>query len=341
MRWYGTKRKHVDTVTFVHGILGHYIRTWGQFPKLLVEDDDLPELDVLLWGYRTGYFARHNPLHQEGGRLVTTLEGCITDGNDIALVGHSMGGLIILKGLVDRMGSKAAQCAPCHAVTWITLFASPLNGVWLAGFARRWLVLPLHLLRSLHKHLHALTRGEGQFVDDLMRQVRRRIYEPAVEDEFNRKIPLRIVAASRDRVVDEADRDFALAPYTNPAAQQLDETHRSVKLPRDAADLRYRVLAIDLQKGFIRNFRRLARTAVDASLAEEERQLALLEMARRYGKIIRRRVRDKVGPLEHRQNAEEEVLHLLANYGSVSNLPIYMLADRAIEILLLRRPEWR
>src|SRR5581483_6449861 len=127
MRWYESTQKHVDTVVFVHGILGHHTRTWGKFPKLLAEDDDLPVLDILLWGYRTGYFARHHELHLEGGHLLTTLESLIRQGNDIVLVGHSMGGLVILKGLVDRMGCKAARQPPCQAVTWIALFAVPLN----------------------------------------------------------------------------------------------------------------------------------------------------------------------------------------------------------------------
>jgi pimeloyl-ACP methyl ester carboxylesterase len=341
MRWYESPQKHVDTLVFVHGILGHHVKTWGKFPKLLTEDDDLPELDILLWGYRTGYLRRHHELHLEGGHLVTTLESLIREDNDIALVGHSMGGLVILKGLIDRMVGKAARKPPCHAVIWVTLFASPLNGVWLAGLARRWLALPLRLLRTLHKHLHALASGKGEFVDELMSETRRRIYQPTREDEFNRKIPLRIVAATRDRAVDKADRDLALAQYTNPAAHQLDETHRSVKLPRHSGEPRYRVLAVDLQTALRRNFKRLALAATDTNSSEDDRRLALLEMTRRYGKIIRRRVRDKVGRLELRQEAETQVLVQLAAYGAVHDLPPYILVDRAINAIALRRSDWQ
>lgn len=341
MRWYESSRKRLDTVVFVHGILGHHTRTWGKFPKLLREDDDLPDIDILLWGYRTGYLTPHHELHFEGRHLVTTLESLVGADDDIVLVGHSMGGLVILKGLVDRMGSRAARDHPCHAVAWITLFASPLNGVWIAGLARRWLAAPLRLLRTLHKHLHALASGKGAWVDALMKEVQRRIYQPAADDEFNRRIPLRIIAATRDRAVDKADRDAALAHYTNPAAHQLDETHRSVKLPRHTGDLRYTVLAIDLQKAFRRHFRLLALAAVDPASSEDERRLALIEMTRRYGKMIRRRVRDKVGPLELRQEAENQVLLQLATYGARHDLPPYVLVDRAINALALRRPDWK
>lgn len=306
---------------------------------MLAEDDDLPELDILLWGYRTGYFARHNELHLEGGHLVTALESRVREENDIVLVGHSMGGLVILKGLVDRMGVKGAYGPPCHAVTWISLFATPLTGVWLAGLARDWLALPLRLLRGVHKHLHDLRKGE--FVDRLMQEVRRRIYEPVNDNEFCRRIPLRIIAATRDRAVDRADRDFALAPYTNPPVQQLDESHISVKLPRDHEDQRYKVLVVDLHKGLSRTFKRLASAAVDVNSTEVDRRLALFEMTKRYGKIIRRRVRDRVGPLELRHEAENQVLLQLAIYGADYDLPPYILVDRAIEALAQRRPDWR
>jgi pimeloyl-ACP methyl ester carboxylesterase len=339
MRWYERPQQNVDTVVFVHGILGHHVKTWGKFPKFLAEDDDLPRLDILLWGYRTGYLKRHHELHLEGGHLVTTLEGLIRPENDIVLVGHSMGGLIILKGLIDRMIGGFAQTAPCHAVTRISLIATPLNGVWLAGLARRWLALPLRLLGTLHKHLHALARGD--FVDKLMTEVRRRIYQPAAENAHHRKIPIQIIAATRDRALDQENRDFALAPYQDPPPRQLDETHGSVKLPPHTGDLRYKLLFNDLQLGFARTFKRLSMAAANLATTEDARRLALNEMLKRYGKIIRRRVRDKVGPIELHQQAEADVLLLLALYGAIYPLPPYILVDQAIDALALRHPEWR
>ena len=89
--------------TLEHGVLGHYVNTWGLFPKLLSEDPDLPDLDVLLWGYPTGWISRRHELRVEGQHFVTALQTLIRPDNELLLVGHSMGGLIILRGLVDRM----------------------------------------------------------------------------------------------------------------------------------------------------------------------------------------------------------------------------------------------
>lgn len=44
----------IDAVVFVHGIGGDFLETWGAFPELLASDPELPELDILLWGYQTG-----------------------------------------------------------------------------------------------------------------------------------------------------------------------------------------------------------------------------------------------------------------------------------------------
>jgi pimeloyl-ACP methyl ester carboxylesterase len=338
MKWYQAPQKHVDTVVFVHGILGDYITTWGQFPRLLSEDEDLPELDILLWGYRSGIFGRNHDLHLEGGHLATALESLIQPRSEIVLVGHSMGGLIILKCLVDRMKAGFAQGLPCRSVMWISLFATPLSGAWLAGLANKLFASPIRKVSSVYRHLAALSRGA--FVDELMQEVRPRIYEPAADSAHHRRIPIRIIAATRDGAVDKTDRDFALAPYTNPPALQLDETHLSVKLPSHAGDLRYQVLARDLQLGFAPTFRALSH-AVISGVSEQDRAAALYEMRKRYGRIIRRRVRDQVRRIELHQAAENDALLLLATYGTKSDLPPFRLVDYAFEQLAARRPEWR
>lgn len=330
---------HADTVVFVHGILGHYISTWGLFPQLLCEDPDLPELDVLLWGYRTGWISRHHELRIEGQHLVTTLQTLVRPHSELILVGHSMGGLIILKGLVDRMALGHAQSAPCGSVSWITLFASPLNGAWAAGVARTIVAPVLRVFRTLHKHLRDLSRGA--FVDSLMAEVVNRIYRPTVEDASNRRIPIRIVAATRDGAVDKANRDATLALYRDPEALQLDEDHSSVKLPTHVGDLRYRVLFNDLQIGFARKFKNLCVQATDAAATVEQREAALSEILQRYGNIIRRRVQDVVSRAELYESAEGEFLILMAFDGASRGQPPFDTANRAMSVLAARHRNWR
>lgn len=339
MKWYSPPQRHLDTIVFVHGILGHYVRTWGRFPKLLSEDEELPELDILLWGYRTGWFRRHYALQTEAAHLATTLQGLVRPGSDIVLVGHSMGGLVILKALVDRMALGEAQLHPCGAVGWISLFASPLNGVWLAGIARRVFLIPMWVLRGLHRHLRDLSRGP--FVSDLMREVTACIHRPKAEDPRSRKIPIRIIAATRDRAVAKRDRDAALVPYTSPAALQLDQTHTSVKEPPSREDLRYKVLAMDLQRAITRTFRRLCVTVDDVATAVDDREVALEEMRRRYGKLIRLRLSTVKVPEDQQESAGSELLLLMGHYGTAHEEAPFSVVHRAATIMEARHRDWR
>lgn len=337
MKFYKTQI-HTDTVAFVHGILGNYIKTWGLFPKLLAEDPDLPELDVLLWGYRTGWMKRHHELKYEGQHLVTSLQTLIRPNNELVLVGHSMGGLIILQGLVDRMILGHAQTAPCRSVSWITLFATPLNGAWVAGVIRI-VFNPVLRLFGTYKHLRDLSRGS--FCDALMAEVVNRIYRPTVEDTANRKIPIRIVVATRDGAVDEANRDATLTVYRDPEPLQLDEDHSSVKLPTNVGDERYRVLFNDIQIGFARKFRSLCASAIDRAASVDQREAALSEILQRYQSIIRRRVRDVVSRIDLYESAENEFLLLMAFDGANTNLPPFDAANRAMAVLAARHKNWR
>jgi hypothetical protein len=232
-----------------------------------------------------------------------------------------------------------AQAPPCHAVSWISLFASPLNGVWLAGILRRVFLLPLWLLQTLHRHLHDLSTGE--FVKDLMAEVRRCMYAPATEDDRNRRIPIRIIAATRDGAVDKRNREGALAEYTNPPPHQLDEDHTSIKLPTHTGDVRYRVLATDLQSALVGSFKRLCGVVTADETAEADRLVALQEMRRRYGKLIRQRMGALRLPRRMEDVAEDEFLLLIASFGSSRDLPAFVAVNMAMMVLEQRYRDWR
>jgi hypothetical protein len=174
-----------------------------------------------------------------------------------------------------------------------------------------------------------------------MEEVRSRIYAPAEEDLGNRRIPIRIVAATRDLMVDKQNRDFALAPYTDPAALQLDETHWSVKLPTSRDELRYRVLAMDIQRAISRTLKRLCTIVHDPATSVDDREIALQDMRRRYSKLIRLRLSQICIPDESRESAEDELLLLIAAYGVVYEEPPFSVIHRAAAALRGRHKDWR
>lgn len=205
-----TPQDNLDTVVFVHGLRGHFCSTWANFPRLLSTDIDLPKLDILLWGYPTGVIK---PLVSStkdiGGDLISDLVTRIQNDNSIHMVGHSMGGLVILEGLIAELIGQRAEREPTRQVSFISLFASPVSGstaaalVWQTG-GKLWLLRPF-----INKHIRSLARGKG--VDDLLTQVMRRIEAPQQEDSSSRHIPLRMVMARRDKAVSETASESSIS----------------------------------------------------------------------------------------------------------------------------------
>lgn len=328
MKWYSSPPRHIDTIVFVHGILGHYVNTWGEFPKLLHEDPDLPEVDILLWGYRTGIFAKHHDLETEGGHLAGNLETLIHEGRDIFLVGHSMGGLIILKSVVDRMVNSHADKHPCRSIKWITLYASPLSGAWAAAVARLLWGRAVGIRHSLDKHLKDMSRGE--FITRLTNEVINRIYSPRIEDRSNRRIPIRLVLATNDGAVDEENCRAILTPYRDPAPLPLDYGHQSVKLPTHTGDERYKALTNDLQNHFRQTFQTLCRCAIDEAETVDSREAALTEISDRYGKIIQSRLRMKIEDPARREALQNDILRAIVQDGARSDRPPFDAINRAV-----------
>jgi pimeloyl-ACP methyl ester carboxylesterase len=323
-----------DTVVFVHGIFTHGVHSWGEFPRLIKADPDLPRLDCLLYCYPTGCIARHHSLAQEGLLLVNEVQGRVSEEHQAFLVGHSMGGLIILKGLVDRMTNGHANDSPCCSVSGITLFASPLKGAWAANVVRLVVGPLLQLVMMLKKHVKDLSRGE--FVDLLMPQVVNRIYKPAASDSGNRRIPIRLVLPIRDETIGKANLEEAFAMFKDPVPVSLNEDHGSVKMPLEHADLRYMALTRDLQKQLTPKFRQLCREVIDQSVTETEREFARSEMMERYGFLIRHRVGNISSPDKYSET-EENFLSLLAMYGAKNNVPPSYAANQVLKLLDRRR----
>ncbi|MCB1835679.1 MAG: alpha/beta hydrolase [Geminicoccaceae bacterium] len=120
-------------MAFVHGFTGRVEETWGCFAELLARVDDLRDWNILSVGYETSlrpgvpFWSRNPDLTalsaQLGGRLAG---GILAHYPRIALFGHSMGGLIIQRALLDR---------PVLAgrMSHLALFGTPSDGLAKAG----------------------------------------------------------------------------------------------------------------------------------------------------------------------------------------------------------------
>lgn len=275
-----------DTVVFVHGILGSHTTTWGRFPELLSTDIDLPRLDLFCWGYSTGYVpGSYQDVKTEGHALLSELQTHVRDGNDIYLLGHSMGGLVILKGLVDRILDEKGQQPPVSQVRWIALYASPLFGSAVANviaFAlllNRWVRLAAKVFP--YKQLRDLRRGT--FCDDLTRDVVRLIYRPSPQSLLVRRaIPVRACAGKQDILV---SKESATGVFSDPDPMLFEGDHGTVKLPDHHEDSRYKVFKNDLEDCLKTSFAKLCQDALSAADLND-RYVAARRIDKQYGDMI-------------------------------------------------------
>lgn len=289
-------QRHLDTVVFVHGILfGHYKKTWKRFAKLLPGDPDLPRLDLMLWGYDTGVIKGRS-IDLNGERLTTDLRVRVNrPDSSIALVGHSLGGLVILRALTTQMKRKLAETAPCVQVKQIITFGTPLNGHWVGRVARSFFLFKL----LLNQQARDLCRET--FCRELISDVEKHIFSPELDGPQSRRIPIRLNIGNQDKVVTVNDRSAALAQFADPPPNEFDGTHSSIKDPETRHDLRYRVLQNDLQLMVSETFRRLSRALQEAS-NDYEKDVIRSEIYERYWHIAEKRAK-----VYARQSGQKEI----------------------------------
>lgn len=332
------EQNDLDTVVFVHGIGGHFRKTWKKFPELLTSDPDLPKLDIFLWGYDSGLFKRGSSgIQTVGDQLISELCVRFQQDNALHLVGHSLGGLVILKGIVSEMLALRAMVPPASSVSFISLFASPVSGSTAAAAMKQTLGPLLRILGLLNPQIREVARGN--FVDNLLNDVVDRIYAPQKTDDSRRIIPIRMVMANHDQVVDETDRERAIARFQKRTPLAFDYNHWTIKEPTDHNDRRYKALSVDVQDGLRDRFHRIC---VDLKRGTQSaKEDAVMELERRYEHVFRRRLEDHGVDIDARPALYRSYLEVIICDCLRCPRPPYYAADRAlthmIELRLLDR----
>ena len=121
----GNKR----AILFIHGFGGKAHKTWGNFPSLLAKSKALQSSDIYLLGYASnltldlaGIWIADPPIDILANRLITVIQTQLKEYNEIAIIAHSMGGLIVQKALLDdnELDNK---------ISHVILFGTPSNGL--------------------------------------------------------------------------------------------------------------------------------------------------------------------------------------------------------------------
>ncbi|OQW38427.1 MAG: hypothetical protein A4S08_09905 [Proteobacteria bacterium SG_bin4] len=126
-------------VVFIHGFGGNYLETWQNFPRYLVDDSRLSGWNIYSLGYDThlrvdvGKLWTADPdLQEVAVKLSTDVQvGAIRGYKSLALVAHSMGGLVTQRALLDSADLR-------DKISHVFLFGTPSGGLK-SAYITRWL----------------------------------------------------------------------------------------------------------------------------------------------------------------------------------------------------------
>ena len=168
----------------------------------------------------------------------------------------------------------------------------------------------------------------GTFVDKLLTEVIDRIYAPQKTDDSRRVIPIRMVMANRDQVLDETDRERASARFPKKTPLAFDCDHWTIKEPTDHNDRRYKALSDDVQDEIRKRFHRICADLKSAT--QDVKEAAVMEFARRYEHVFRRRLEDHGVDVDSKPALYRSYLQIIIGDCLRCPRPPHYAADRAL-----------
>ena len=116
-------------IVCVHGFTGSNAQTWGKFPELLIATPEMAEWDIVSLGYSTalipdlvGIWSADAPIDKLATLFRTTVNVGLQRYQSIAILAHSMGGLVVQRAFVDDADFT-------QKVSHLFLFGTPSNGL--------------------------------------------------------------------------------------------------------------------------------------------------------------------------------------------------------------------
>ena len=135
------KENNKAAILFIHGFGGDASGTWGQFPTFVKDDESLTGWDIYSLGYNTslfpdiqGIWATNPDVTALAGYLRTMIVDRFSeDYNELAIIAHSMGGLVTQRAILDLIKSTEEDDLIVHSVV---LFGTPSCGLKNAKLGR-------------------------------------------------------------------------------------------------------------------------------------------------------------------------------------------------------------
>ena len=231
-----------SAIVFIHGFTGTANTTWDTFIRTLEQDDRLGEWDI----YSVGYSSRFGvdlPIWTADPKLDVCALGFRTklthpplEGyKAIAVVAHSMGGLVVQRAILDNAALRGR-------VSHVALYGSPSGGLKKARFGR-----------LLKRQIADMVEG-GKFIRSLRRDWER---------TFEGRLPFvfKVVAGSEDSFVPP---ESSLMPFPDSHREVVPGDHIEIVHPVTVGHPSYTVFFKALtESGALRTTIESARLAVE------------------------------------------------------------------------------
>lgn len=154
-----------NLVIFIHGFNSNSHDAWGNFPDLMKDDAHFEDFNIVLYGYMTTLWYPVDSIRNEGNALASfltdTFKGRTPSYRRIILVGHSMGGLVIIHALLN-LELNHSDVLFEHDLRVVT-FGTPFIGVQNTDLLPPFLTnKQTDSMAALHNEHHELRQGWNQ-----------------------------------------------------------------------------------------------------------------------------------------------------------------------------------
>ncbi|MEN8259438.1 MAG: tetratricopeptide repeat-containing protein [Pseudomonadota bacterium] len=220
---------------FIHGFTGNSVKTWGDFPDLVVMDDALGDYDVYSWGYPStlnltyiltkSLWTDDPDIKTLGSGLRTVLNNALPNYKKLVLVGHSMGGLVIQSYILEALAAQKPE--GIGRITEVVLFGTPSGGLKKAS--------PAAFLKNQIEDMAAY----GSFIQTLRREWKRLVDDRRLERTPGVNFRLTLVAGLKDKFV---STESALDPFPFDEKELVPGDHVDIVKPTSVDDLANQVL---------------------------------------------------------------------------------------------------
>ncbi|AVI51947.1 hypothetical protein C5O00_12610 [Pukyongia salina] len=197
-----------NLVLFVHGFSGEAAATFGEIPQLLMQNSDMDGWDLMPLGYTQHVkpemgktvWASENDILRIADYLRSVIEYKFNSYQRIALIGHSLGGLVVQKALVDL------DPAQLKRISHVMCFATPSDGI------------SAEALKKLCNANNSALQKNGNFIQTVRKDWN-------VKYETSPPFSFAAIAATNDEFVPV---NSSLEPFDDAFRITLDGSHFSI-----------------------------------------------------------------------------------------------------------------